>query len=186
MPLWLDNEIWLQLQAYWANQDFQQESSKNKANLAANPTASSTVYRGGSSSVGMHKRKSEAELDRPPKQMELFERCYKKKEDGGWSGPRAAKVVETFQKLMEEHQPTADEGHSPAESEALISDLHFTIATATATLEEMMADMMVMMRANSSTAAPSQPTASSAAPVPPPQPPTDPEPPNNDEMEGLD
>ncbi|KAL0458727.1 UNVERIFIED_CONTAM: hypothetical protein Slati_0499900 [Sesamum latifolium] len=40
----------------------------------------------------------------PPKQMEVFQRCYKKKEDG-WSWPRAAEVAETFQKLMEDHQP---------------------------------------------------------------------------------
>ncbi|KAL0394698.1 UNVERIFIED_CONTAM: hypothetical protein Slati_4436000 [Sesamum latifolium] len=33
-PLWLANEIWLQLQAYWASEDFKQESSKNKANRA--------------------------------------------------------------------------------------------------------------------------------------------------------
>ncbi|KAL0378978.1 UNVERIFIED_CONTAM: hypothetical protein Sradi_3203300 [Sesamum radiatum] len=92
-PLWLVNKVWLQLQEFWADEDFQQESSKNKANRAANPTASSTVYRRGSSFVGMHKRKLEAELGRPPKQMELFERCYKEKEDGGWSGPRAAKVA---------------------------------------------------------------------------------------------
>ncbi|KAL0456591.1 UNVERIFIED_CONTAM: hypothetical protein Slati_0998300 [Sesamum latifolium] len=82
-PLWLANEIWLQLQAYWASKGFQQESLKNKANRTANPTASSTVYRRGSSSVGMYKRKLEAELGRPPKQIEVFERCYKKKEDGG-------------------------------------------------------------------------------------------------------
>ncbi|KAL0433668.1 UNVERIFIED_CONTAM: hypothetical protein Slati_2701100 [Sesamum latifolium] len=31
-PLLLANEIWLQLQMYWASQDFQQESSMNKAN----------------------------------------------------------------------------------------------------------------------------------------------------------
>ncbi|KAL0355504.1 UNVERIFIED_CONTAM: hypothetical protein Sradi_3997300 [Sesamum radiatum] len=102
-PLWLANEIWLQLQAYWASKGFQQESSKNKVNRAANLTASSTVYRGGSSSVGMHKRKMEAELDRPPKQMEVFKCCYKKKEDDGWSGPRATEVAEMFQKLMEDH-----------------------------------------------------------------------------------
>ncbi|KAL0454944.1 UNVERIFIED_CONTAM: hypothetical protein Slati_0833600 [Sesamum latifolium] len=72
-PLWLANEVWLQLQALWASEDFQQESSKNKVNWAANPTASSTVYRGGSSSVGMHKRKLEAKLGRPPKKMELFD-----------------------------------------------------------------------------------------------------------------
>ncbi|KAL0395509.1 UNVERIFIED_CONTAM: hypothetical protein Slati_4517100 [Sesamum latifolium] len=92
-PLWLANEIWLQLQAYWASEGFQQESSKNKANWAANPTASSTVYRGGSSSVNMHKWKLEAELVRPSKQMEVFERCYKKKEDGSWSWPRATEVA---------------------------------------------------------------------------------------------
>ncbi|KAL0402232.1 UNVERIFIED_CONTAM: hypothetical protein Slati_4253100 [Sesamum latifolium] len=91
--LWLVNKVWIQLQAFWAREDFQQESSKNKANRAVNPTASSTVYRGGSSSLGMHKRKLEAELGRPPKQMELFERCYKKKDDGGLSGPRAAEVA---------------------------------------------------------------------------------------------
>ncbi|KAL0427181.1 UNVERIFIED_CONTAM: hypothetical protein Slati_2892900 [Sesamum latifolium] len=124
-PLWLANEIWLQLQAYWASEGFQQESSKNKANRAVNPTASSIVYRGGSSSVCMHKRKLEAELGRPPKQMEVFERCYKKKEDGGCSGTRAAEVAVMFQKLMEDHrpQPTAVDGHTPAESEASVADV---------------------------------------------------------------
>ncbi|KAL0406612.1 UNVERIFIED_CONTAM: hypothetical protein Slati_3975100 [Sesamum latifolium] len=120
-PLWLANEVWLQLQAFWASEDFQHESSKNKANRVANPTASSAVYHGGSSSIGMHKRKLEAELDRPPKQMELFERCYKKKDDGGWSGPRAAEVAEVFQKMMEDHQSqlTGDDG--PTESEASVA-----------------------------------------------------------------
>ncbi|KAL0331653.1 UNVERIFIED_CONTAM: hypothetical protein Sangu_1710800 [Sesamum angustifolium] len=42
----------------------------------------SIVYRGGGSSVRIHKRKLEVELDWPPKQMVVFERCYKKKEDG--------------------------------------------------------------------------------------------------------
>ncbi|KAL0433374.1 UNVERIFIED_CONTAM: hypothetical protein Slati_2671700 [Sesamum latifolium] len=118
-PLWLANEVWIQLQAFWASEDFQQESSKNKANRAVNPIASSTVYRGGSSSVGIHKRKLVRDRARSAaKQMELFERCYKKKDDGGWSGPRVAGVTETFQKLMEDHQPqpTGDDG--PAESEA--------------------------------------------------------------------
>ncbi|KAL0421063.1 UNVERIFIED_CONTAM: hypothetical protein Slati_3129200 [Sesamum latifolium] len=110
-PLWLANDIWLQLQVYWASEGFQQESSKNKANRAANPTASFTVYRGGSPSVGMYKRKLEAELGRPPKQMEVFERCYKKKEDGNWSRPRGAE--ETFQKLMEDHRPQPMASHTP-------------------------------------------------------------------------
>ncbi|KAL0434357.1 UNVERIFIED_CONTAM: hypothetical protein Slati_2770000 [Sesamum latifolium] len=120
-PLWLANEIWLQLQAYWASEGFQQESAKNKVNREANPTASSTVYHRGSSSVSIHKRKLKAELGRPPKQMEVFDRCYKKKEDDGWSGPRVAE--ETFQKLMEDHQPqpTVDEGHTPVESEASVA-----------------------------------------------------------------
>ncbi|KAL0448185.1 UNVERIFIED_CONTAM: hypothetical protein Slati_1946400 [Sesamum latifolium] len=82
-PLWLANNVWLQLHVYWASADFQEESSKNKVNQAANPTASLTVYREGSSSVGMHKRKFEAELGQSPKQMELFAKCYKKKEDNG-------------------------------------------------------------------------------------------------------
>ncbi|KAL0295368.1 UNVERIFIED_CONTAM: hypothetical protein Scaly_3105200 [Sesamum calycinum] len=52
-------------------------------------------------------------------------------------------------------------------------------------LEEMMADLMVMMRemqASSSTTGPSQSTVSSTAPA---QPPTDTYPPNNDEMGGV-
>ncbi|KAK4406461.1 hypothetical protein Sango_0652600 [Sesamum angolense] len=107
--------------AYWASKGFHQESSKNKTNRAANPTASSTVYHGGSSSIGMHKRKLEAELGVPPTQMEVFERCYKTKEDGGWSSPRATE--EKFQKLLEEHQPqpTVDEGRTVAESKASVS-----------------------------------------------------------------
>ncbi|KAL0295935.1 UNVERIFIED_CONTAM: hypothetical protein Sradi_6645600 [Sesamum radiatum] len=56
-------------------------------------------------------------------------------------------------------------------------------------LEEMMADIMAMMREmwlRSSTAGPSQPTAFSTGPAQPPQPPTDPQPPNNGEMGGPD
>ncbi|KAL0392925.1 UNVERIFIED_CONTAM: hypothetical protein Sradi_2515300 [Sesamum radiatum] len=46
-----------------------------------NPVASSIVYHEGSSSVGMHKKKIEAELGRLPKQMiqSLFAKCFKKK-----------------------------------------------------------------------------------------------------------
>ncbi|KAL2228027.1 UNVERIFIED_CONTAM: hypothetical protein Sindi_1782400 [Sesamum indicum] len=73
-------------------EDFHQESSKNKTNRATNPMVSSIVYCGGSSSIGMHKRKLEVELGRPLKQMELFARCYKKKEEGDWSGLRAAEM----------------------------------------------------------------------------------------------
>ncbi|KAL0406278.1 UNVERIFIED_CONTAM: hypothetical protein Slati_3941700 [Sesamum latifolium] len=214
-PLWLANDIWLQLQAYWASEGFQQESSKNKANREANPTASSTVYRGGSSSVGVHKRKLEAELGRPPKQMEVFERYYKKKEDGGWSGPRAAEVAETFQKLMEDHQPqpTADDGHSLAESEASVaiteqqmwlaavggknkgrvfgigSEAHFSSWTYTSPSPLPPPNPAQEDRIGSlevmmaSIGGQSQPTASSTAPA---QPPIDPKPPNDDEIGGLD
>ncbi|KAL0343151.1 UNVERIFIED_CONTAM: hypothetical protein Sangu_1202500 [Sesamum angustifolium] len=92
-PLWLANEIWRQLQEYWASPKFLKEAAKNKANQATNATSATTVYRGGSSSVGMHKRKLESQLGRPPKQMELFSKCYKKKVDGNWSGPRAEHVA---------------------------------------------------------------------------------------------
>ncbi|KAL0346460.1 UNVERIFIED_CONTAM: hypothetical protein Scaly_1662000 [Sesamum calycinum] len=79
------------LQAYWASAHFQEESVKNKANRTANPAASSTVYRGGSC---MHKRKMEGDLGQLPKQIEPFTRCYQKNADGGWRGPRVAKVAE--------------------------------------------------------------------------------------------
>ncbi|KAL0439577.1 UNVERIFIED_CONTAM: hypothetical protein Slati_2440700 [Sesamum latifolium] len=115
-PPWLANEIRLQLQVYWVSEGFQQESSKNKANRAANPTASSTMYR-------RDPPLSEAEYGLPPKQMEVFERCYKKKEDGGWRRPRVVEVADTFQKLVEDHQLqlTADDGHTPAKSEASVA-----------------------------------------------------------------
>ncbi|KAL0379197.1 UNVERIFIED_CONTAM: hypothetical protein Sradi_3225200 [Sesamum radiatum] len=113
-PLWLANEIWRQLQEYWASPKFQKEAAKNKTNQAANSTSATTVYRGGSSSVGMHKRKLESQLGRPPKQMELFSKCYKKKANGNWSGPRAEHVAEIFQKLMEDQQLQAPvDGHDP-------------------------------------------------------------------------
>ncbi|KAL0448009.1 UNVERIFIED_CONTAM: hypothetical protein Slati_1928800 [Sesamum latifolium] len=65
-PLWLANDVWLQLKAYWASPDIQEESTKNKANRAVNRAASSIVYRGRSSSVGMHKRKMSS-VSRPNK-----------------------------------------------------------------------------------------------------------------------
>ncbi|KAL0386565.1 UNVERIFIED_CONTAM: hypothetical protein Slati_4594200 [Sesamum latifolium] len=126
MPLWLANEICLQLQAYWASEGFQQESSKNKANRAANPTASSTMYRGESSSVGMHKRKLEVELGRPPKQMEVFKRCYKKKEDGGWSGPRAAVVAASVVMTEQQIWLAAIGGKNKGHVFGLGSEAHFS------------------------------------------------------------
>ncbi|KAL2230596.1 UNVERIFIED_CONTAM: hypothetical protein Sindi_1654000 [Sesamum indicum] len=77
-PHWLANDVWLQLQAYCASADSQGECAKNNANRTVNPDVLYCVPRG-SSSVGMHKRKMEAEHDRPSKQIELFARCYKKK-----------------------------------------------------------------------------------------------------------
>ncbi|KAL2242539.1 UNVERIFIED_CONTAM: hypothetical protein Sindi_0371900 [Sesamum indicum] len=64
----------------------------------------------------------ETEFGRPPKHIELFERCYKKKEDEGWSRPRAAEVAKTFQKMLEDHQPqpTADNLNAPTKFEALM------------------------------------------------------------------
>ncbi|KAL0456499.1 UNVERIFIED_CONTAM: hypothetical protein Slati_0989100 [Sesamum latifolium] len=69
------------------------------------------------------------------------------------------------------------------------SEAHFSSRTYTSPLEEMMADMTVMMRemwASSSTATPSQPTASSGRPSTASTAPTDPQPPNYNEMGGLD
>ncbi|KAL2237461.1 uncharacterized protein LOC110012124 [Sesamum indicum] len=125
--------------------------------------------------------------------MELFERCYKKKEDDDWSGPMV--VEETFQKMLEDHQPqpTADDLDAPVESEASVammeqqmwlaavrgknkgrvfvfgSEAHVSSRTFTSPspslppdpvmedcighLEMMMADMMDMMQASSSTIA---------------------------------
>ncbi|KAL0287796.1 UNVERIFIED_CONTAM: hypothetical protein Sangu_2676600 [Sesamum angustifolium] len=110
-PNWLGDGIWHDLQAYWNSDEFKAKSAKNKVNRVANPVAASTVYRGGSSSVGMHKRKLEAQLGRPPNRMEVFADCYKKKADGTWSGKRAEEVVETYQKLLEERvsQPASGE-----------------------------------------------------------------------------
>ncbi|KAL0290180.1 UNVERIFIED_CONTAM: hypothetical protein Sradi_7055700 [Sesamum radiatum] len=114
-PNWLGDGIWHELQAYWNSDEFKVKSIKNKANRVANPAAASSVYRGGSSSVGMHKRKLEAQFGRLPNRMEVFADCYKKKADGTWSGKRAEEVVETYQKLLEERvsQPApGDEGSS--------------------------------------------------------------------------
>ncbi|KAL0445458.1 UNVERIFIED_CONTAM: hypothetical protein Slati_2268500 [Sesamum latifolium] len=92
-PNWLCDDIWRELQAYWDCNEFKAKSAKNKANRVANPTAASTVYRGGSSSVGIHKRKLEAQLGRPPNRMEVFAYCYKKKANDTWSGKWAEEVV---------------------------------------------------------------------------------------------
>ncbi|KAL0451468.1 UNVERIFIED_CONTAM: hypothetical protein Slati_1124900 [Sesamum latifolium] len=94
--------IWYELQVYWDIDEFKAKSAKNKANRVADPVAASTVYRSGSSSVGMQKRKLEAQLGRPPNRTEVFADCYKKKANGTWSGKRAEEVVKTYQKLLEE------------------------------------------------------------------------------------
>ncbi|KAL0433280.1 UNVERIFIED_CONTAM: hypothetical protein Slati_2662300 [Sesamum latifolium] len=61
-PLWLAEEIWRQLLEFWESPEFRTQSIKNKVNWAANPKAAATVYHGGSTFVGAHKRKMEAFL----------------------------------------------------------------------------------------------------------------------------
>ncbi|KAL0455862.1 UNVERIFIED_CONTAM: hypothetical protein Slati_0925400 [Sesamum latifolium] len=61
----------------------------------------------------------EAQLGRPPQRMEVFAACYKKKDDGNWSCSRAEEVVETYQKMLEEHASQLtppEEGGSSAAS----------------------------------------------------------------------
>ncbi|KAL2253562.1 UNVERIFIED_CONTAM: hypothetical protein Sindi_0150900 [Sesamum indicum] len=55
--------------------------------------------------------------------MGLIERCYKKKEDSSWSGPREEEVAETFQKLSKDHQPqpTTKDHDAPANSETSVA-----------------------------------------------------------------
>ncbi|KAL0458492.1 UNVERIFIED_CONTAM: hypothetical protein Slati_0476400 [Sesamum latifolium] len=78
-PIWIANDVWASLQEYWGTDEFKKKSMQNKANRLTNPAIANIVYRGGSSSMGEHKRKLEAQLGRPPKRMEVFASCYKKK-----------------------------------------------------------------------------------------------------------
>ncbi|KAL0307183.1 UNVERIFIED_CONTAM: hypothetical protein Sradi_6135600 [Sesamum radiatum] len=102
----------------WADK-YKKKSTQNKANRLANPAIANTIYRGGSSSMGEHKRKLEAQLGRPPQRMEVFASCYKKKDDGSWSGLQAEEVAETYQKMLEERASQltpSEEGGSSAAS----------------------------------------------------------------------
>ncbi|KAL0376288.1 UNVERIFIED_CONTAM: Retrovirus-related Pol polyprotein from transposon TNT 1-94 [Sesamum calycinum] len=158
-------------------------------NGAANPTASSTVYRGESSSIGMHKMKLEAKLGLPPKQMEVFERCYNKRRSRScWRiiglSQRLMRVIPRLNRSSEAHFSSRTYT-SPPIPPSLPPPSNPAVKDRIGRLEEMMADMMVMMRemqASSSTTGPSQSTVSSTAPA---QPPTDTYPPNNDEMGGV-
>ncbi|KAL0434385.1 UNVERIFIED_CONTAM: hypothetical protein Slati_2772800 [Sesamum latifolium] len=80
-PIWIANDVWASLQEYWGTDEFKKKSMQNKANRLANPAIANTVCCGGSSSMGEHKRKLEAQLGRPHKRMEVFVSCYKKKND---------------------------------------------------------------------------------------------------------
>ncbi|KAL2240208.1 UNVERIFIED_CONTAM: hypothetical protein Sindi_0662000, partial [Sesamum indicum] len=56
-PLWLATKSGFSSRHIGPVQTSRTRSAKNKPNQTANPTTSSTMYLGGSSSVGMHKRK---------------------------------------------------------------------------------------------------------------------------------
>ncbi|KAL0288561.1 UNVERIFIED_CONTAM: hypothetical protein Scaly_2726800 [Sesamum calycinum] len=109
--LWLAEEILRQLLDYWANPDFQAQSVKNKANRATNPAAATTVYCQGHPFFWAHKLKM---------QMEVSKKCYKKKEDGQWSGSRAAEIAIRGWKrgrvfdLALRHTTRLLDNHSPA------------------------------------------------------------------------
>ncbi|KAL0307262.1 UNVERIFIED_CONTAM: hypothetical protein Sradi_6143500 [Sesamum radiatum] len=91
-PICMDDTSAFHLQhgrkVYWDTDEFKAKSATNKVNRVANLVAANTVYHGGSSLVGIHKRKLEAQLGRLPNRME-----------------------KTYQKLLEEHvsQPASGE-----------------------------------------------------------------------------
>ncbi|KAL0433529.1 UNVERIFIED_CONTAM: hypothetical protein Slati_2687200 [Sesamum latifolium] len=114
-----EHMTWHELQAYWDSDEFKAKSAKNKANRVGNPVVASTVYRGGSSSVGMYKRKLEAQLGRPPNRMEetyqkLLEECVSQLASGEvGSSDGTASVVQEDQLWAE-----AADGKKRAESSA--------------------------------------------------------------------
>ncbi|KAL0367886.1 UNVERIFIED_CONTAM: hypothetical protein Scaly_1007500 [Sesamum calycinum] len=125
--IWIANDVWASLLEYWGTNEFKKKSTQNKANRLANPTIANTIYRGGSSSMGEHKRKL-AQLGRPPQQMKVFASCYKKKDDDSWSGSRAEEVAETYQKMLEEcpsQLTPSEEGGSSAASVTPLEEEQF-------------------------------------------------------------
>ncbi|KAL0460241.1 UNVERIFIED_CONTAM: hypothetical protein Slati_0651300 [Sesamum latifolium] len=76
---WISNEHWAAMLLEWAGESFQMVSQKNKAICRSNIPTATPVYRGGSVSMTIYKRKLEEELGRPPTCLELFERGWKKK-----------------------------------------------------------------------------------------------------------
>ncbi|KAL0294460.1 UNVERIFIED_CONTAM: hypothetical protein Scaly_3121300 [Sesamum calycinum] len=170
--LWLANEIWLK--GVLGQQGFPSGVLEDQGELGGK---SNRVIHCVPQRILLYRyAQEEVELGVLPTQMEVFERCYKKKEDGGWSSPRVTE--EKFQKLLEEHQPqpTIDEGHTVAESKGkvkgrvfgLSSETHFSSRAYTSLLlppptlpppplnlavedrigrlKEMMANMIIMMR----------------------------------------
>ncbi|KAL0400229.1 UNVERIFIED_CONTAM: hypothetical protein Sradi_2366200 [Sesamum radiatum] len=132
-PIWIANNIWASLLEYWGTDEFKKKSTQNTTNRLANPAITNTIYRGGSSSMGKHKRKLEAQLGRPPQRMEVFAACYKKKDDGSWSGSRAEEVVETYQKMLEEcasQLTPPEEGGSSAASVTALEEEQLWIEAA--------------------------------------------------------
>ncbi|KAL0289886.1 UNVERIFIED_CONTAM: hypothetical protein Sradi_7062800 [Sesamum radiatum] len=145
----LANDIWLQLLAYWTSENFQQESLKNKANWAMNPTTFSIVHRGGSSPIGMHKRNMGSKL-------QYFYR-------GIGGGGRAADVA------------GCSWGKNKGHVFGLGFEAHFfsRAYTSPPPPSNQAMEMIREMRASSSTGGPSQLTAFSTGPAQPPQTSTD-------------
>ncbi|KAL0293671.1 UNVERIFIED_CONTAM: hypothetical protein Sangu_3233300, partial [Sesamum angustifolium] len=130
-PLWLAEEIWPQLLEFWASLEFQAQSAKNKINHVANPEASATVYCGGSSSVGVHKRKLETHLGGPVNQMQVFEKVYKKKNDRQSSSLRAEKVAEAFLRLLrecQEEENNSEKSTPSSQASVTLNDQQMSVA----------------------------------------------------------
>ncbi|KAL2253093.1 UNVERIFIED_CONTAM: hypothetical protein Sindi_0104000 [Sesamum indicum] len=114
--LWLDNKLLAPAPGLLGKRGLPGGSMRNKVNRIANPAVCFTLYLRRSSSIGIHKRNLSSIAVQAD---ETVPRCYKKKADGGWSGPRETEVTN----LMEDHQPqpTIEDHDILVESEASVT-----------------------------------------------------------------
>ncbi|RYR29869.1 hypothetical protein Ahy_B01g054454 [Arachis hypogaea] len=91
VPKYIPAPIWRQLLHYWATDPyFKNWSAANTVNRASN--ARSSMYTGGSISMGEHARRIEKTTGVKPSLEEVYTKCHTKK-DKSWIDERSEKVI---------------------------------------------------------------------------------------------
>ncbi|QCD86512.1 putative transposase [Vigna unguiculata] len=112
-PIWMGEDVWAQLKAYWKSSSFKSKSETNKRNRVAMDGAS--LHTGGSIPHRLHWKRMKEEKGANPSLTEFYFRTHRRKKDESWVGLHAKLAFDKFEQRKSEltsqsHMENANDG----------------------------------------------------------------------------